>query len=140
MAKGPKYREPQTVNFPKAKQAIISGIKDCVTEWCDKHALTTIVMAPDMHSLESLLDVGISELQHLQPSQHSSIFSESSVKDSLNQLQDKFVIVPVDKVTGNVAFICKGFYAKVILRELGLNTDVNSATYSAVNDSCRDIK
>ena len=81
----------------------------------------------------------ISELQHLQPSQHSSMFNESSVKDSLNQLQDKFVIVPIDKATGNVAFICKRFHAKVILRELGLNANVNSATYSAVNDSCHDI-
>ena len=92
-----------------------------------------------MYSLESLLNAGISELQHFQPSQHSSIFNESNVKDSLNELQDKFVIVPIDKATGNVAFICKIFYAKVILREVGLNTDVNSATYSAVNDSCHDI-
>ena len=38
-----------------------------------------------------------------------------------------------------MAFICKRFYAKVILRELGLNTDVNSATYSAINDTCHDI-
>ena len=92
-----------------------------------------------MNSLESLLDAGISELQHLQHSQHSSIFNEPSVKDSLNQLQDKFVIVPIDKETGNVAFIWKRLYAKVISRELGSNTDVNSATYSAVNDSCHDI-
>ena len=139
MAKGPKYLESQSINFPKAKQTIISGMKDCVTKWCDKHVLTTIIMAPYMHSLESLLDARISELQHLQPSQHSSIFNESSVKDSLNQFQDRFVIVPIDKTTGNVVFIYKRFYAKVILRELGLNTNVNSATYSAVNDSCHNI-
>ena len=115
-------------------------MKDCVTKWWDKHALTTIIMAPYMHSLEFLLDAHISELQHLQPLQHSSIFNESSFKDSLNHLQDKFVIVPIDKATFNVAFICKRFFAKVILRELGLNTDVNNATYSAVNDSCHIIK
>ena len=32
-----------------------------------------------------------------------------------------FAVVPIDKATGNIALVCKRFYASVITRELGLN-------------------
>ena len=34
-------------------------------------------------------------------------------------LKEKFVLVPVDKAANNVSFICKRFYAQVLLKEMG---------------------
>ena len=40
-----------------------------------------------------------------------------------------FVVAPIDKATGNIALVCKRFYASVITRELGLNNDSSTDTY-----------
>ena len=46
-----------------------------------------------------------------------------------------FLVPPIDKSTGNIAFVCKRFYATVIVKELGLITThlqvliIGSTTY-----------
>ena len=41
-----------------------------------------------------------------------------------------FVVVPIDKATGNIALVCKRFYAFVITRKLGLNNNSSTDTYN----------
>ena len=36
--------------------------------------------------------------------------------DHLKNLHDSYVITPIDKVTGNVTFICQRFYALVLVK------------------------
>ena len=38
-----------------------------------------------------------------------------TLKKTLFSLKEDFVIVPIDKVANNVAFICKHFYALTII-------------------------
>ena len=41
---------------------------------------------------------------------------------------------PIDKASGNIAFICKRFYAKVLMKELGIDSLSNaSPTYKKIN-------
>ena len=54
---------------------------------------------------------------------------------SLEELQNQFVIVPIDKASGNIAFVCKQFYAQVLVKELGLDGLAGSATYEKVTGS-----
>ena len=42
------------------------------------------------------------------------------VKDFLEELFQKFIVIPIDKAHGNVAVICKRFYALTHMKELGL--------------------
>ena len=59
-----------------------------------------------------------------------------------------FVVVPIDKTNGNFALFCKIFYAFVITRELGLNNNSSTDTYSNagglpsndIDKSVRDLK
>ena len=55
----------------------------------------------------------------------------------------------IDKATGNIALVCKRFYASVITRELGLNNNSSTDTYNnagglSANDitegNIRDLK
>ena len=59
----------------------------------------------------------------------NEVLKDSTCKRDLKELQDRYVIVPIDKATGNVAFVCKRFYAIVLLRELGLIGGNGSPTY-----------
>ena len=36
---------------------------------------------------------------------------------------------PIDKASGNIAFVCKRFYAQVLVKELGSDGLAGSATY-----------
>ena len=51
------------------------------------------------------------------------------------------MLVPIDKAANNIAFICKRFYASVIVKELGLQNinNANSSTYESLNIDIADI-
>ena len=60
------------------------------------------------------------------------------MKQRLKDLLSKYVIVPVNKAIGNVAFICQRFYAFVLVKELGLlnnNNNITNQTYKQVSNS-----
>lgn len=40
------------------------------------------------------------------------------IKDSLKELYQKFIVIPIDKVSENVAVICR-FYSLTLIEELG---------------------
>ena len=46
-------------------------------------------------------------------------------------LGSKFVLVPIDKASNNIAFVCKRFYTQVLLEELGL---IGASTSTAINN------
>ena len=71
-----------------------------------------------------------------------SISSVHEVKNTMFSLKEDFVIVPIDKVANNVAFICKHFFALTIIKELNLgchlsNQDDNN-TYTFINNKTKD--
>ena len=47
--------------------------------------------------------------------------------DDFKMLHNKFVVVPIDKASSNVVFICQRHYAQVLISERGLN-NVNNIT------------
>ena len=49
--------------------------------------------------------------------------------EELKDTRDKYVITPNDKANGNVALICKRFYALTLFRELGITNSQSTNTY-----------
>jgi hypothetical protein len=41
---------------------------------------------------------------------------------------DKYVIVPVDKASNNIVFVCKSYYFECLTKELGINSNTSSNT------------
>ena len=58
------------------------------------------------------------------------IVSSPDVKNALDNIHKDFVVVPVDKATGNIVLVYKRFYACVITGELGLNNNLYTDTYN----------
>ena len=66
------------------------------------------------------------------------MLKDQKVVSYLNILQEQYVMCPIDKAANNIAFICKKYYAQVLLKELVLlNTTLNA--YQQVNDTLHDI-
>ena len=61
------------------------------------------------------------------------MLQQTPIKNSLKYLHSKFVIAPIDKASNNVSFICKRFYAHILVNELGLRGSINpDSTYEQV--------
>jgi hypothetical protein len=46
----------------------------------------------------------------------------------LSSLHDKYVIVPADKASNNIVFVCKSYYFECLIKELGMNSNTSSNT------------
>ena len=68
------------------------------------------------------------------------ILNDPDVKDTLRRLCD-FVVVPADKAANNVIVVCKRYYIKTLIKELGINTTNISPnfTYIQSTDSFDEI-
>ena len=85
----------------------------------------------------------------LYTNKHMDYLSSPDVKNVLDNILKVFVVVPIDKATGNIAHVCKRFYASVITRELGLNSKSSTDTYKnagglsanvIIDGNIRDLK
>ena len=43
-------------------------------------------------------------------------------------LPDKYVIVPVDKASNNIVFVCKSYYYECLIKEIGINNNTSGNT------------
>ena len=69
----------------------------------------------------------------------SSVFDDPSVKACLDALHDKYVVVPADKASNNIIFVCRQYYIQCIIDELKLHSDKRNTTYSLSTLSDEDI-
>ena len=122
LSKGPKYREPRSICWDKTREVIGKGLDDFVLKWCAKRNENTVILDDWKHTILHKVEDRISVLNNrLTPHTINEVLKDHSAKSALKELQSKYVIVPIDKATNNIAFICKRFYALVLLKELGLN-------------------
>ena len=71
------------------------------------------------HSIMECVERKISLLKNnIKSTYINKISNKSKVKVELEKLKNDFVIVPIDKVANNIAFISKQLYAKIIVKEL----------------------
>ena len=55
---------------------------------------------------------------NLYKNKHKDHLSSPDVKNALDNIHKDFVVVPIDKATGNITLVCIRFYASDITREL----------------------
>ena len=56
-------------------------------------------------------------------------------KNKIKQIQSKYIIMPVDKAGNNFGFICKKFYAQILLAEIN-----SSDTFEISNNTYNNVK
>ena len=66
------------------------------------------------------------------------VLKQDAVIEYLNELHEKYVLVPIDKAANNIAIICKKYYVTVILKEIGI-LDAGNETYEKINKNQVEI-
>ena len=131
--KGPKYREPVSIDLQEAKVELLGCVDELVSSWSDGQGVDKRVFQDWINEVTVLID---NRIKHLEGNKVFPTIipklEQRSIKKALKDLHNNYVITPIDKASGNVAFICKRFYAKILIDELGLDrspSDCRPGTY-----------
>ena len=138
--KRPKYREVRPINLEKAKHCIL-GLHNCISSWCYKNGVDKSFFLEWPNNVKVKIDERMSHLtSKLYTNKDMDCLSPLDVINALDNIHKDFAVIPIDKATGNIALVCKRFYASVITRELGLNNNSSTDTYkNAGGLSAKDI-
>ena len=66
------------------------------------------------------------------------MLKQDAAIEYLNELHEKYVLVPINKATNNIAIICKKYYVTVILKEIGI-LDAGNETYEKNDKNQEEI-
>ena len=61
---------------------------------------------------------------------HESVFDDQDVAAELAEIHEKFVVVPANKASNNIVFVCKTNYINCLMEELGMSTMTGNPTYN----------
>ena len=102
------------------KHRFIAGSSKCSTK--PLSILLTKLLTHIKQGLQKYCETAYSRsLKHSINTRHESIFSDPDVVTELSRLHENFVIVPADKASNNYTFVCKRYYADILIEELGLH-------------------
>ena len=129
LSKGPNYREPKMLNYRKCKQSIESSLTAAIDTLADKYNVPVNSLLAWKNKIVELVENRIRILKSKKvPSVTKPVLQDEAIKSALADLHTKFVVVPIDKASNNVAIICKRFYIQKLLNEVGIPGDT-SPTY-----------
>ena len=140
LSKGPNYREARSINFNKCKRSIIEGLDSYIQQVAAK---VSRVEEEDMttwkDAVMSKVNENISAIrQNVTPQASNPVLRQTDVIEYLQNFHHKFVLVPIDKASNNIAVICKKYYVEVILKEIGV-LGQNNETYLLSNKTKDEI-
>ena len=141
VAKGPKYREPNKINWQSTETMISNSIDLYAEQWSKREQVDLKYLSEWKDQIKELVVERISSLKEKIRSPKQKILIDPDVKDTLRRLHDDFVLVPADKAANNVIVVCKKYYMETLIKELGINTTNISpnSTYIPSTDSFDEI-
>ena len=109
--KGPGYREVRPTNLEKAKRCILEDLDICISSWCYKNGVDKSFLLEWNNNVKVKIDEIMDHLTNkLYTNKHRDCLSSPDVKNALDNIQKDFVVVPIDKATGNIVLVCKRVY------------------------------
>ena len=108
---------------------------DAVEDYARRWIKIEVDQDPELESLSdwvriirSLVQGRIHKLKNCVNSRPKSVFKDQEAVKCLSSLHDKYFIVPADKASNNIVFVCKSYYFKCLIKELGINNNTSSNT------------
>jgi len=135
LSEGPSFRiQPRRTNFNKLCSEIKNDIKAGIENWAVKESIPVNAFVLWRNEVYKRIHEQIRKIRYKPRRTKYQSINKPSIKAALRDLHEKFVITLVDKSTNNIAFICKIFYFKKLLEEVGIgpNTQI-SQTYQHIS-------
>ena len=121
LSKGPNYREAKTLNYDKCLISLKSDLTVTANKIIKKYNLENNSLKNwiDCILLKAKNKVTILKTKKI-PQQTKPVLKDGDTLNYLTNVHAKFVLVPIDKASNNIAIICKRFYIERTIKELGL--------------------
>jgi hypothetical protein len=130
-AKGPKHREPRSINWKHNFKILMDSVEDYARQWAKREKEDLDTLSEWVKSVRSLIQIRIKKnLSGSMSTRSTSIFKDPNVVKHLSLLHDKYVIVSTDKAPNNIVFVCKSHYIDCLIKELGIDTLVGNPIYT----------
>ena len=131
LGKGLNYREQQPLNKAQALKTFSKSLDSYIT-----NVNTKLKEPPDFFSdwKNVIMNKIKAKLRNAASGKFNNVLSKKKVQQDLEILKQKFVFVPVDKASKNVAIICKKYYLQSLSNELQ-----NTPTFRLDNSSEEEV-
>ena len=96
----------------------MDSIEEYARSWAKQEDVELDTLSEWVKSVKHLLKRRIYMVSMSVNTKPDSIFDDEIVSRQLADLHDRFVIVPADKASNNVVFICKTYYYSCLQKEL----------------------
>ena len=98
--------------------------------WAKKKDVEVDTLSEWAKSVMSLVNGRVSVLSRPMSRRHESVFDDPDVAADLAKIHEKFVVVPADKASNNIVFVCKTHYINCLMEKLGMSTMTGNPTYN----------
>ena len=130
LEKGPKYREQNVIDWKLNKKILLTAIDDYARNWSKREGHHVSALEEWSETVKLIISNRIQNLQHRNFGPCQKILEDPHIKTYLTELQSKYVLVPADKAGNNIIFVCKYYYIRTLMEELGVNSGTNlNSTY-----------
>ena len=140
---GAKHRLPKSISWQATEKEILESLNQHVVSISKRFHLSTSDFSEWKSRIMTLVKHRIFRLNKNNQGRVTFNYNNKAIEITLNELQKIFVIAPVDKASNNFSFICKKFYLKVLLEELGFDLSslnpIGNITYKPENISESEI-
>ena len=125
---GANFKPVPKLNISTLLSSLRSDFKSCIEVWSNKLNVPSITFTPLLHYFTLHCSTRLSFFQSQYTHGHTLSLDTDDLKQELVNLQDKFVITPIDKAPNNIGLTCKWYSIFVTLKELGLLPNTNNPT------------
>ena len=117
----------------------MDSVEEYARRWAKKEVVEVDTLSEWVKSVMSLVNRRVSVLNRNTSCRHESVFDDPDVAAELAKINEKFVVVPADKATNNIVFVCKTHYINCLMKELGMSTTTGNPTHNHTAMSKREI-
>ena len=142
IAKGPKCRETCKVDWDKNLSLLCEADDQYALQWAKREIVEPSVVSSWKEMVKCQIEERISKLKQNFKHPTGKVLQNVGTKACLSGLHNKYVFVPADKAPNNIIIICKRYYIKTLIKELGFNncsTPARNSTYISCQMSSEDI-
>ena len=138
--KGPNYREPKPINWNKNNACIKKDLDLFINKWSNNTGVSTLCFKEWRNEVMKKVQEKIARLRIKTKYKPTfPVLRDRECLKELDRLQDKFVLVPIDKAANNIGFICKKYYLEIIKKEVSSDTYVTLPQEDTERSVMRDI-
>ena len=114
---------------------IISSVNDSVNEYIHKLSFRYSINIGQFSEWKTKLMIEFRHRINNTPNIFPCTINQRALRNKINVIQNKFVITPVDKAGSNFGFVCKKYYAQVLVNEIN-----SSDTFEISNTTPNSLK